>query len=371
MDTDDLLNGLPDGAAGDHESVWDRAAAYLFEIRELVIDERIVKLQDESLNAHEPVEDGPETSGAEDTATPLETLLCGSKDPRERMKAAWRLGKIQTMVALRSLITALREGDESAQVFAAIILVDMGRSVANALIAELNNPDIEVRRKVIWVLWMIGDRRAVKPLINSLRRDEDIKVRAYSAWALGRLNDSRAIPPLVDALDDPSPKVRWDAAIALAKFGERAIELLVEALYDPRPQVRVGAANALGWIMDTRAITALTDALKDRDREVRQRAAFALGWIKDRRAVEPLIETLGDEDDQVRMQAAAALGWIRDKRAIEPLARLIEDESEWTRYTALEALSDLEAVAALNAALKHPNSRVQEVASHALRRLKR
>jgi HEAT repeat protein len=372
MDTDDHLHdGLPDGAAGGEQ------AAYLFEIREPAFDERIVKLHDKSLYAHEPAQTGLEASGIEDTAEPLEKLLCRDLTPSARQEAAWKLGKIQNMAALRSLITALHEGDESAQVLAAITLVGMGRSgnvgrsVADALIAELKTPDLEVRRKVVWVLWKIGDRRAVKPLVNSLRRDPDVKVRAYAAWALGRLNDSRAIPPLVDALDDSSPKVRWDAAIALAKFGERAIESLIEALYDYRPQVRVGAANALGWLMDARAITALTDALKDPDREVRQRAAFALGWIKDRRAVAALIAALGDEDDEVRMQAAAALGWMRDERAIEPLARLIEDESEWTRYVALEALSDLEAVASLNAALKHPNSRVQEVAYRALQRLQK
>lgn len=365
---DKTLECGPPGSADHHCASGERAAKYLFTNNRRDIDTRIVALYNTSLYTEKSA-GKPDVFDGLDPAEPFNTLLCRTLEPRARMDAAWKLGKIQSMAAGQMLVKALREGDETAQVCAATALVSVGVPMIEPLIAALKDRNVEVRRKVIWVLWSLGDRKAVKPLIACLR-DEDRKVRGYAAWALGRLGDPRAILPLITVLDDPHDKVRWDAAIALAKFGEQAIPYLVEVLlYDDRASVRVGAANALGWLMDARAISSLSAALKDVSPQVRQRAAFALGWIKDARAVDALVAALGDEDDEVRMQAAAALGWIRDNRAIEPLSRLIEDESEWTRYAAIEALADMQAAAPLKHALKNSRSRVQHVAYRALRRL--
>lgn len=345
----------------------EQVAGYLFEINRPDIDTRVVAVYDKSFYQEKPATK-PETSDGTDPAEPFNTLLCRTLEPRARMDAAWKLGKIQSVAAVRMLVKALREGDECAQVCAATALVGVGVPMIEPLIAALEDVNVEVRRKVIWVLWSLGDKQAVEPLIACLR-DEDRKVRGYAAWALGRLGDPRAIQPLIAVLDDPHEKVRWDAAIALEKFGEQAFPFLMDALYDDRASVRVGAANALAWLMDARAIVSLTEALKDVNPQVRQRAGFALGWIKDPRAVDALVGALSDEDEEVRMQAAAALGWIRDNRAIEPLTRLIEDESEWTRYAAIEALADMQAVAPLKYALENSHSRVQAAAHRALQRL--
>ncbi|MBI5666898.1 MAG: HEAT repeat domain-containing protein [Chloroflexi bacterium] len=358
--------GLPDSAGS--AAPVDGAAEYLLALNGRAIDARVVAIFDKSFN--QPPANQAE-AGEEETADPaesLDTLLCAQCDTRARMAAAWKLGKIQSTAAVRSLVKALREGDEAAQVFAATALVSIGVPVVEPLVVALRDNNVEVRRKVIWVLWSVGDRRAVEPLIGCLG-DSDHKVRAYAAWALGRLADARALPALIAALDDPHEKVRWDAAIALEKFGAQAIPALADALYDDRAPVRIGAANALGWLMDVRAIGALAAALRDSSPQVRQRAAFALGWIRDTGAVEVLIAALHDADEEVRMQAAAALGWIRDNRAIEPLAQLIEDDNEWTRYTAIEALADMQAVAPLEHARNSPHERVQEAATRALQRL--
>ncbi len=342
--------------------------SYLFEVNRSVIDGRVVAVYDKSSYAQDAAVAGPDVADTTDAGETLELLLRSDFDARARLEAAWKLGKIQSLAAVQSLVRALREGDECAQVCAATALVSVGVPVIAPLIDALQDPNVEVRRKVIWVLWRVGARQAVEPLIACLR-DEDRKVRGYAAWALGRLGDARAIQPLIAALDDDHEKVRWDAAIALEKFGEQAIPALMEALADERLQVRVGAANALGWLMDARAIRSLAAALKDESAPVRQRAAFALGWIRDTQAVDALVAALGDESDEVRMQAAAALGWIRDNRAIEPLTRLIEDENEWTRYAAIEALTNMRAVVPLRHALDSTHSRVQEAAQHALQQL--
>lgn len=360
-------DGLGAGPPGD-DRLTDETAEYLFDINRSVIDNRVVAVYDKSSYPQHTIVRAPDAPDVADDGESLELLLRSGFDARARLEAAWKLGKIQSAAAVRSLVRALREGDETAKVFAATALVSVGVPVIDPLIEALKDDNLEVRRKVIWVLWRVGARQAVEPLIACLH-DDDRKVRGYATWALGRLGDTRAIQPLIAVLDDDHEKVRWDAAIALEKFGEQAIPALMEALFDERFQVRVGAANALAWLMDARAIRSLAAALKDESASVRQRAAFALGWIRDAQAVDALVGALGDEDDDVRMQAAAALGWIRDNRAIEPLARLIEDENEWTRYAAIEALADMQAVAPLKHALDSAHSRVQEAAQQALHRL--
>jgi HEAT repeat protein len=61
--------------------------------------------------------------------------------------------------------------------------------------------------------------------------DDERDVRKAAAYALGELRDPRALPGLVAALQDPIADVRYNAAIAVARFGDtRAIGVLREML---------------------------------------------------------------------------------------------------------------------------------------------
>ncbi|MCP1392008.1 MAG: HEAT repeat domain-containing protein [Methanothrix harundinacea] len=65
---------------------------------------------------------------------------------------------------------------------------------------------------------MIGDPRAVDPLIEALN-DENEWVRLNAAKALGEINDPRTIKPLVEAMDDNNVDVREAVREALEKLG--------------------------------------------------------------------------------------------------------------------------------------------------------
>jgi transglutaminase-like putative cysteine protease len=71
------------------------------------------------------------------------------------------------------------------------------------------------------------------------------------------------------------------AADALSRIGEPAVPALVSALSDPDPKVRLQAARALARIGPPArdAVPALTRALDDTDLAVRANAARALGQI--------------------------------------------------------------------------------------------
>jgi HEAT repeat protein len=266
------------------------------------------------------------------------------------------------------LIRMMGSRNEKAGVISAIALVRYGARAVRPLIHVLTHRSIRIRRRAVWVLWQIQDRRAVEPLISALRHDPDRKVRRYAAAGLGAVCSPRALNSLILALTDHDDRVRWDAAVSLAKYGSRAVRALIIASQYGEPRVRAGAVNALAWIRDEKTVEVLALALRDKDAHVRARAAYALGWIGDKRAAPLLRHALRDRFSEVRIQAAAALGWLRDETAVTALASLLEDQNEWAAYAAIEALTAIgtpQAVEVLQAAANHHNPFVEETARKA------
>jgi HEAT repeat protein len=216
----------------------------------------------------------------------------------------------------------------------------------------------KVRTKATWALGVIGDTRAVEPLIEALKNDSDYDVREWVAFALGEIGDPRAIEPLIVALEnDSDSEMRWRAADALGKIGDKcALEPLIKALEnDSDYEVRLSAAGALSEIGDYRAVKPLIKALEnDSDSTVRWQAAGVLGKIGDTRALEPLIKALEkDSDSGVRGEAAVALGEIGGPRALEPLIKALENDSNsGVRWWAAIALGKIGGSRALEPLIK-------------------
>ncbi len=65
------------------------------------------------------------------------------------------------------------------------------------------------------------------------------EVRAMSAYGLGLRRDPRALNALATVVDDPSDKVRFEAATAMVRLGDRrGAPTLVSGLSNPDPLVR-------------------------------------------------------------------------------------------------------------------------------------
>jgi HEAT repeat protein len=102
--------------------------------------------------------------------------------------------------------------------------------------------DDGVRALAAWSLGMIGDARAVEPLITALK-DQSRSVRENAASALGKIGDARAVEPLIAALKDINARAYADPA--LVQFGARAVEPLIAALKDEKGLARERAAEGL------------------------------------------------------------------------------------------------------------------------------
>ncbi|HTX43757.1 MAG TPA: HEAT repeat domain-containing protein [Methanocella sp.] len=152
-------------------------------------------------------------------------------------------------------------------------------------------------------------------------RDPDPEVRAFAAYYLKNLGGEDAIEPLIVAAGDPEPSVRQAAVHSLAVLGfrtkqGRVLSHVEYALDDESPDVRKEAAMAFGaWLAGMvdgeRTIRSLIRRLKDPDPEVAERAAFALENIYERAGrydlARPLLEAQDDGDADIRKKAREIL----------------------------------------------------------------
>ncbi|HYA61799.1 MAG TPA: HEAT repeat domain-containing protein [Candidatus Sulfotelmatobacter sp.] len=72
------------------------------------------------------------------------------------------------------------------------------------------------------------------PEIIALAQNKELQLRSMAAWVMGQDNHSEAFHQTLRGLiDDPAPLVRWNAALALARFGDGAGEPELQAMLQP------------------------------------------------------------------------------------------------------------------------------------------
>jgi HEAT repeat protein len=90
-------------------------------------------------------------------------------------------------------------------------------------------------------------------------------VREAAVESLGLLGDPRAVPPLLDVVQEDEPGIVYLALEALGRLKhETAVEPLIRITQVPDVGARWAACWALGQIADVRAIPALITALEDK-----------------------------------------------------------------------------------------------------------
>jgi len=146
--------------------------------------------------------------------------------------------------------------------------------------------------------------RLIPNLILFQSKKEENRVKAIKS--LGRSKSILAVQELISALDDPSLRVRREAAIALGKIGSKeAVEPLIKKLDLPEAGIQPYAVEALGEIKDKRSADHLIEHLKDSDRSVRERVIKALSKIEDKESFQSLIALLLKEENDPSVFASA------------------------------------------------------------------
>jgi HEAT repeat protein len=187
--------------------------------------------------------------------------------------AASVLGYFKDSRAVEPLIEALEFDYTEMRAYAAKSLGEIGDKRAIEPLARLLKDEEErVRFMAAYGLGMLGDKRGFRLLIESISIEPEKRKHGRlhgQAWraaeALGNIGDRRAVKPLLDALPNGSETLRQEIALSLGKLGDPlAIEPLIGLLGDSAGSVRVEAVRALGQLAAETALPELEEmALND------------------------------------------------------------------------------------------------------------
>jgi HEAT repeat protein len=133
------------------------------------------------------------------------------------------------------------------------------------------------------IIMSLGELKEISidavPLLLECLNENEKRVIASAIHALGLIGDKRAIEPLIEMLDGSNSESAVDAD-ALGKLRALpAVPRLIQILNDPNDGG--GAAIALGQIGDSAAVLPLIDVLRNKKNssESRSWAVFALGLL--------------------------------------------------------------------------------------------
>ncbi|MFX1449784.1 MAG: HEAT repeat domain-containing protein [Promethearchaeota archaeon] len=275
-----------------------------------------------------------------------------------RRDAAKWLGKLKEMKAAKSLIQLLKDEDRYVRDNAKDSLINLGSNVVELLIPYLKDENNNIRGNVASTLGLIGDKRAIEPLIPLLN-DKDEIVQMQVSYALKNLkwnpSDKKlemsyefakgdwrdphtldeGLHKIEKILDSPDllPKPPKELPIKpvlrskhpIPSLKGKPIESILPHLKDNDKNVRIKAIKALKSSKDEKAIDQLLLSLKDNDAEVRYESVKALSKIKNPKVIDSFSQLLWDEDYLVKKEVLKALGKIGNENAVEPLIKAMKD----------------------------------------------
>jgi len=183
-------------------------------------------------------------------------------------------------------------------------------------------------------------------------KSDDPRIRRYLTLALGHISDPRSIESLKDATLDADDETRLYALWSLGKLGTEGVHKELENfINDPDPGMRKLSAHLLGSIIGGNPEIALKAALSDPVDDVKWNAALSLAKRGDRAGLE-ILEMMIDREylhrhDQMNeslkemtiQSAIIAIGNLREVVLREKIEALRDsDPSMKVRQAAIEAL---------------------------------
>lgn len=225
-------------------------------------------------------------AGAWETAYRLSRLLAEERtaphDPRF----------VQDLVVL---FESSRDADPRVRRYLALALGEVRdpRGVG-ALLGALHDTDAQTAIFAAWGLGRIGDRSAAPGLLLLLDH-ADPGLRKIAAYALGALDAPEALAPLRGLLHDPVEDVAWNAALALARRGDRAGLPLLVRMLDRDYLERIRRADETGRPQG------LTE---DQKEEAMRNALRSIVLLRDTGHLDT-VRLLRDSDPNLRVRQAA------------------------------------------------------------------
>lgn len=284
------------------------------------------------------------------------------EDPAVRQSAAMMLSTLGFPKALDTFVQALEHPDPSVQRIASQYLAsvfqqssldrakplpelaEMHKAARDKALDQLRSGTIDLKllRSINQLFPPVGDGRAVKPLVQHVKKpDVQPHIRSHAIQLAAMLGDEALAEDMRAILSDSSAPVLVRAAAAEAFVNVRdaaSLAALLETLKDPGVPgvVKAKAAKALMAFDSDEVAGPLLEALGHPDQAVRSAALQSLYGKRDKDVDRLVIEAAGHEDPVVREQIALLLGarraWMPE--ALTHVLGLLGDEDERVRTAA-------------------------------------
>ena len=223
-----------------------------------------------------------------------------------RWPAAYELSRLMSNPKVRAdktlapaLVKAFQDSKNDTDVrrYLALAIGRLDPPLPAQAIAELtralDDPDSQTRISVIWALGSSGDEAVVSRLIPLYTApDVDAGIKKMVVYALGALPGDAQVDTLRTALQDSTPDVRWNAAVALARHGRSEGAAVLHEMLDR------------AYVERTVKREVRQDEDQDPIADVMISGIRAGAAIKDS-SLKPAIETLSHEDRSMKVRQAA------------------------------------------------------------------
>jgi HEAT repeat protein len=164
-----------------------------------------------------------------------------------RWPAAYELSRLMADPAVRASDTTLvpglieafeqsKGGDPMVRRYLALALGRLDPPAPKRAIELLSDAlndssDSETRLNAIWALGSLQEASAI-PRLEALYASDDAGIRKMVVYALGAIPQATRSPVLRSALTDAMPDVQWNAAVALARHGQRDGVPIIQRMLD-------------------------------------------------------------------------------------------------------------------------------------------
>ena len=182
------------------------------------------------------------TFETDDASELLNQVKIGSAT--KRWQSAYELSKVLTnpqtvpndMMFKDQMISAYKHSMNDDVLVRSYLAIAMGSTgdnfYASELIKGLSDISRESRLAAIQAIGMVKADIAVMELISIINNSDFQDERLAATMSLGFIGDERSIPILNSLLEDNEPNIRWDAAIGLAKMGQKTSVPTIQNLMD-------------------------------------------------------------------------------------------------------------------------------------------
>ncbi len=203
---------------------------------------------------------------------------------------------------------------------------------SDEIVKALGDPSPRVRRNAARALARLGDARLAEHLVSHIEQHPDL-IEEETVEALGELESAHAVPTLVQLLQSPRSLLRRAAAKSLGRLGSPdAIEALTSAAQEVGdPDLRRSSIQALRMLEARDAGAAIYDALFDPHPSVRIAAAEAVSELDLKDALPYVRQALAYYEDEAASELVYALGSVGTEEDLPPL--LLEAKKQRTKTT--------------------------------------